>query len=160
MQGYGGSLGSYALSAVDAITRSVTDRDFIPPSADRMPIMRRFIQTSRGGGLQQQFYELRGEVNQVVQTLNKLKDEGRTSEYISYRESHADVLNSRKAVLAIDRYMKNWRNKRDRILLSKTISPSVKAQLLKQLENERDRRLAIVPVVRERANIPFADFAL
>ena len=160
MQGYGGSLGSYALSAVDAITRSVTDRDFIPPSADRMPVMRRFVQTSRGGGLQQQFYELRGEVNQVVQTLNKLKDEGRTSEYISYRESHADVLNSRKAVLAIDRYMKNWRNKRDKILLSKTISPTVKAQLLKQLENERDRRLAAVPVIKDKANIPFADFAL
>jgi len=160
MQGYGGSLGSYVMSAVDAITRSVTDRDFIPPSADRMPMMRRFVQTSRGGGLQQQFYELRGEVNQVVQTLNKLKDEGRTSEYISYRESHADVLNSRKAVLAIDRYMKNWRNKRDKILLSKTISPTVKAQLLKQLENERDRRLAAVPVIKDKANVPFADFAL
>ena len=160
MQGYGGSLGSYAMSAVDAITRSVTDRDFIPPSADRMPVMRRFVQTSRGGGLQQQFYELRGEVNQVVQTLNRLKKEGRTDEYIAYRESHADIMNSQKAVLAIDRYMKNWRDKRDKIMLSKTISPTVKAQLLKQLENERDRRLAVVPVIKERANIPFMDIAL
>ena len=160
MQGYGGSLGSYVMSAVDAVTRSVTDRDFIPPSADRMPMMRRFVQTSRGGGLQQQFYELRGEVNQVVQTLNRLKKEGRTDEYIAYRESHADIMNSKKAVLAIDRYMKNWRTKRDKIMMSKTISPTVKAQLLKQLENERDRRLAVVPVIKERANIPFADFAL
>jgi len=160
MQGYGGSLGSYVMSAVDAVTRSVTDRDFIPPSADRMPMMRRFVQSSRGGGLQQQFYELRGEVNQVVQTLNRLKKEGRTDEYIAYRESHADIMNSKKAVLAIDRYMKNWRTKRDKIMMSKTISPTVKAQLLKQLENERDRRLAVVPVIKERANIPFADFAL
>jgi len=160
MQGYGGSLGSYVMSAVDAVTRSVTDRDFIPPSADRMPVMRRFVQSSRGGGLQQQFYELRGEVNQVVQTLNRLKKEGRTEEYIAYRESHADIMNSKKAVLAIDRYMKNWRTKRDKIMMSKTISPTVKAQLLKQLENERDRRLAVVPVIKERANIPFADFAL
>ena len=160
MQGYGGSLGSYVMSAVDAVTRSVTDRDFIPPSADRMPMMRRFVQSSRGGGLQQQFYELRGEVNQVVQTLNRLKKEGRTEEYIAYRESHADIMNSKKAVLAIDRYMKNWRTKRDKIMMSKTISPTVKAQLLKQLENERDRRLAVVPVIKEKANIPFADFAL
>jgi hypothetical protein len=56
--------------------------------------------------------------------------------------------------------MKNWRTKRDKIMMSKTISPTVKAQLLKQLENERDRRLAVVPVIKERANIPFADFAL
>ena len=160
MQGYGGSMGSYALSAVDAITRSVTDRDFIPPSADRMPVMRRFVQTSRGGGLQQQFYELRGEVNEVVQTLNRLKKEGRTDEYISYRESHADILNTKKAVLSIDRYMKNWRTKRDKVVMSKTLSPTVKAQLLKQLENERDRRLAVVPVIKDRANIPFADFNL
>ena len=160
MQGYGGSMGSYALSAVDAITRAVTDRDFIPPSADRMPVMRRFVQTSRGGGLQQQFYELRGEVNQVVQTLNRLEKEGRTEEYISYRESHADILNTRKAVLSIDRYMKNWREKRDKVVMSKTLSPTVKAQLIKQLENERDRRLAVVPVIKDKANIPFADFNL
>jgi len=160
MQGYGGSMGSYALSAVDAITRSVTDRDFIPPSADRMPVMRRFVQTSRGGGLQQQFYELRGEVNEVVQTLNRLKKEGRTDEYISYRESHADILNTKKAVLSIDRYMKNWREKRDKVVMSKTLSPTVKAQLIKQLENERDRRLAVVPVIKDKANIPFADFNL
>lgn len=160
MQGYGGSMGSYALSAVDAITRAVTDRDFIPPSADRMPVMRRFVQTSRGGGLQQQFYELRGEVNEVVQTLNRLKKEGRTDEYIAYRESHADILNTRKAVLSIDRYMKNWREKRDKVVMSKTLSPTVKAQLIKQLENERDRRLAVVPVIKDKANIPFADFNL
>ena len=160
MQGYGGSLGSYALSAVDAITRSVTDRDFIPPSADRMPMMRRFVQTSRGGGLQQQFYELRGEVNEVVQTLNLLKKQGRTDEYIAYRDTHSDILNTKKAVLAIDRYMKNWRTKRDKITMSKTISPTVKAQLLKQLDNERDRRLSAVPVIRSKANVPFMDIAL
>tara|TARA_R110000796_G_scaffold90631_4_gene194554 strand:- start:5561 stop:13294 length:7734 start_codon:yes stop_codon:yes gene_type:complete len=160
MQGYGGSLGSYALSAVDAITRSVTDRDFIPPSADRMPMMRRFVQTSRGGGLQQQFYELRGEVNEVVQTLNLLKKQGRTNEYIAYRDTHSDILNTKKAVLAIDRYMKNWRTKRDKITMSKTISPTVKAQLLKQLDNERDRRLSAVPVIRSKANVPFMDIAL
>jgi len=56
--------------------------------------------------------------------------------------------------------MKNWRNKRDKIMMSKTISPSVKAQLLKQLENERDRRLAAVPVIKDKANVPFADFGL
>jgi len=160
MQGYGGSLGSYALSAVDAITRSVTDRDFIPPSADRMPMMRRFVQSSRGGGLQQQFYELRGEVNEVVQTLNLLKKQGRTNEYIAYRDTHSDILNTKKAVLAIDRYMKNWRTKRDKITMSKTISPTVKAQLLKQLDNERDRRLSAVPVIRSKANVPFMDIAL
>ena len=110
--------------------------------------------------LQQQFYELRGEVNQVVQTRDRLKKEGRTDEYIAYRESPADIMNCQKAVLAIDRYMKNWRDKRDKIMLSKTISPTVKAQLLKQLENERDRRLAVVPVIKERANIPFMDIAL
>ena len=56
--------------------------------------------------------------------------------------------------------MKNWRTKRDKVVMSKTLSPTVKAQLIKQLENERDRRLAVVPVIKDRANIPFADFNL
>ena len=123
-------------------------------------MMRRFVQSSRGGGLQQQFYELRGEVNEVVQTLNLLKKQGRTNEYIAYRDTHSDILNTKKAVLAIDRYMKNWRTKRDKITMSKTISPTVKAQLLKQLDNERDRRLSAVPVIRSKANVPFMDIAL
>jgi len=160
MQGYSGSLGTYALTAMDAVTRAVTGTPMMPQSVERYPFIRRFAQTKRGGGLQQQFYELRGEVNQVVQTLNDLKKKGDVDTYIAYRDTHQDTMNVRGAVLAIDRYMKNWRNKRDRIILSEDISQEVKKQLLKQLENERDRRLASVPIIKDRANIPFADFNL
>ena len=160
LRGYGGSLGSYALTVVDAMTRAFSDRDLIPQNIDRYPVMRRFFQSPQGGGLQQQFYELRTEVNKSVQTLNSLKKEKRMDEYRAYRETHADLLRLRTPILAIDRYMKNWRKRRDNVQRSKTIPPQKKKELLLQMEIERDRRLASVPALKKRADIPFADFGL
>ena len=160
LRGYGGSLGSYALAVVDAMTRAFSDRDLIPQNIDRYPVIRRFSQTPQGGGLQQQFYELRTEVNKSVQTLNSLKKEKRMDEYRAYRETHADLLRLRTPILAIDRYMKSWRKRRDNVQRSKTIPPQKKKELLLQMEIERDRRLASVPVLKKRADIPFADWNL
>ena len=81
-------------------------------------------------------------------------------EYRAYRETHADLLRLRTPILAIDRYMKNWRKRRDNVQRSKTIPPQKKKELLLQMEIERDRRLASVPALKKRADIPFADFGL
>jgi hypothetical protein len=64
------------------------------------------------------------------------------------------VLNIKGQVRSIERYLDNYRKRRDRLLRRTDISASAKSELLKQMELERDRRLAIVPELRDRANIP------
>lgn len=64
------------------------------------------------------------------------------------------VLNVKGQVRAIERYLDNWRKRRDRLMRDENISVSVKSDMLRELELERDMRLAMVPELRKRANIP------
>ena len=50
--------------------------------------------------------------------------------------------------------MENWRRQRDRLLRRTDISPMVKADMLRELEARRDKRLAIVPALRQKADVP------
>ena len=155
-RGYTGTLGGYVLDVADVIARGVTGTPLIPPNLNSIPVLRRLLQDidRSGGGLQQQFYELRGEVDTAVQTMNKLRKDERFDEYSAYRSNMQGILNIKGQVRSIERYMDNWRKRRDRLLRRTDISPTARGELLKQMELERDRRLAIVPELRDRANIP------
>ena len=155
-RGYTGTLGGYVLDVADVTARGVTGTPLIPPNLNSIPVLRRLLQDidRSGGGLQQQFYELRGEVDTAVQTMNKLRKDERFDEYSAYRSNMQGILNIKGQVRSIERYMDNYRKRRDRLLRRTDISPTARGELLKQMELERDRRLAIVPELRDRANIP------
>ena len=154
-KGYTGTLGGYVLDVIDAVTRGVTGEPYLPPDINTVPVLSRFlINADRGGGLQQQFYELRDEVRRVVQSTNKLRKAGRLDELASYRATNLDVLNVKGTVNALNRYLENWRMRRDNLLQRDDISAFAKRDLLDQLIAERDQRLSIVPELRKRANIP------
>jgi hypothetical protein len=54
----------------------------------------------------------------------------------------------------MERYLANWRNRRDRLMRRTDISVLVKAEMLQELEAERDKRLAFIPELRKKANVP------
>ena len=70
------------------------------------------------------------------------------------------LLNIKGQVRAIERYLKNWRQRRDRLMLNENISLTVKSDMLRELELERDKRLALVPEMRKRAEIPVMNINL
>jgi len=158
LRGYTGTLGGYVLDVADAVSRGATGEPIIPPRLDDIPVLRRILYDydRSGGGLQQQFYELRDEVQGAIQTMNRLREDGRFDEYSAYRSNIQGRLNVRGQVNAISRYMDNWRKRRDNLLKRTDVSASAKTELLEQLELERDRRLAIVPELRDRMNLKVA----
>jgi predicted P-loop ATPase/GTPase len=144
----------------DAILRQVTDRDFISPRIDRMPVFKRFLQTDLGGGLQQQYYELRAESNKFQQTVNALRKQGRTDELMAYMQNHRGLAVTRPQILAIERYMRHWRKQRDAVLNTNSLSSDQKEEILEQMERSRDMRLAYVPELREQSDIPLVTLGL
>lgn len=158
MRGYTGTLGSYVLSVADTTTRAVTGENLLPSNfaLNRIPLFNRLlVNTEKAGGYQQQFYELRGEVERVVATINKLKQQERFDELSAYRSNMQGVLDVEGQVRSIERYLNNWRKRRDSLMRDKNVSVSIKSDLLRELELERDKRLAFVPELRKEANIPF-----
>ena len=152
MRGYGGTIGTYILSLADSLTRTQTDRDFIMPRIENAPFFRRFLQTEMGGGLQQQFYELREQSDKYQQSMNRLRKEGRLEDLRAYMQNKAGFARTRSQVLALERYMDNFRRRRDRVLNSIDLSPEQKKEIIEQMEMERDIRLAYVPELRKQAS--------
>ena len=155
LSGYGGTIGGYILGLADATTRAVTDRDYITPRIDKAPFLKRFLQTELGGGLQQQFYELREESDRFQQTVNALKKDGRFDELQAYIKNKSGLARTRPQLLALERYMTHWRKQRDRVLYSKLITPEQKKEIIEDMEVQRDIKLAFVPELREQSDIPF-----
>tara|TARA_R100001082_G_scaffold111253_1_gene94465 strand:- start:6719 stop:14662 length:7944 start_codon:yes stop_codon:yes gene_type:complete len=156
LRGYGGTLGTYVLQLADVTARSVTGTPLMPTNLNSIPVIKRlFIDLDKsGGGLQQQFYELRSEVDTVVQTMNKLRADERFDELSAYRSNMQGLLNIKGQIRSMERYMANWRKRRDSLLRRTDISSAVKKDLLNQMELDRDRRLAMISLLRKRADIP------
>ena len=163
IKGYTGTLGGYVLTAIDSITRGATGSPLLPSNFElrKMPVINRLLlDLDKSGGYQQQFYELRSEVDKAVQTINSLQKQQRFDELSAYRSNMQGLLNIKGQVRAIERYLKNWRQRRDRLMLNENISLTVKSDMLRELELERDKRLALVPEMRKRAEIPVMNINL
>jgi hypothetical protein len=162
ISGYTGTLGGYMLDVVDSLTRTATGSPYIPNNIFSNPtnfaqyplIKRLVVDNKKMGGLQQQFYELRGEVDRAVTTINSLKKEKRFDELRAYKSDVKGLMNVKGRVRALERYLDNWRKKRDRLMRRTDISVMVKAEMLQDLEAERDKRLAFIPELRKKANVP------
>jgi hypothetical protein len=154
-KGYTGTLGGYALTVTDALARSVTGTPLMPMNIKQIPVVGRFVgDQEKMGGYQQQFYKLREEVNTAVTTMNSLREDGRMDELYAYRNQVQGLLNAKGQVRALERYMSNWRKRRDRIINRTDINASVRSEMLLDLEIDRDKRLAMIPELRQKANIP------
>jgi len=155
LKGYTGTLGGYLLDLMDVTARRVTGTPLMPANINSIPLIKRFlIDNDKGGGLQQSFYELREEVMGATATINDLRNQGRMDELAAYREHHKGLLNAKGQVNAINRFMTNWRRQRDRLLRRTDLSAMVKADMIRDLETRRDKRLAIVPALRQKADVP------
>jgi len=159
-RGYTGSLGGYVLDITDVLARMITGTPIMPPNINDIPVIKRlFFDLDKSGGLQQQFYELREIVSGAVITMNDLREQGRLDEYYAYREHSKGIFGVKSQVNALNRYMSNWRKRRDLVIRRTDISAMEKSDIIRQLELDRDRRLAIVPALRRHANVDLHTFA-
>ena len=145
LKGYTGTIGTYVLNMADTGVRQATGRDYVAPYLTQLPIAKSLFASPIGGGLQEQFYEMRTYSNMVTQTINKLEKEGRKDELIAFMQSHKGAISTRDEVLRIDRFMKKYRNDKLSIQIDKRLSAKQKQEIIERLDRDRNLRLAIVP---------------
>jgi hypothetical protein len=145
LKGYTGTIGTYVLNMADTGVRQATGRDYIAPYLTQLPIAKSLFASPIGGGLQEQFYEMRTYSNMVTQTINKLEKEGRKDELIAFMQSHKGAISTRDEVLRIDRFMEKYRKDKLSIQIDKRLSAKQKQEIIERLDRDRNLRLAIVP---------------
>lgn len=158
LTGYGGTIGGYALSAIDTLLRSemVTGDE-----ASKMPTLRpyeypmikRFFGSKEGAGLREDAYDLYREINKIVTTTNKLMKEGRQEELEAYMSSKGHLLDLKSDVYAIKKALDQTRKYREEILRS-DIDPDKKKEMIDDLDARLNEYLKVVPSLKKAADLP------
>ena len=158
MRGYGGTIGGYVLDVVDHVMRdpSITGDESTQKASlplDRLPMLKRFFASEFGRGTQEDYYELRAEVNQTLTTVKTLRDEGRLPELQRFLEGreHLSGLGSRFKYM--DKRMKVYREQIERIDKS-SMSPEDKLEQRDMVQRQRQQFLKIVPVLKKAVDMP------
>jgi len=166
MQGYTGTLGIYALNAMDAVLRSPTLLDGDNPlkvegsdelasmTLDRAPFLKRFLGSEFGRKNMDDYYEIRAEVKRTVGTLDTLRDGPKMDQYQRYLKGREHIVGLKDSVNYLDGLLKKSRQQIEAIQKAKDITPERKAEIIREVERSRSEYLKQVPVLKDALNSP------
>ena len=153
LKGYGGTIGTYIFTITDSAVRQVTDRDYISPRIDQMPLLGDIFTSEVGGGLQEQFYQLKEASDRFTASVNRLEKDGKEKELQAYLANNSGLDITRKDILKLGRYMKKYREEKQEIIQADFLDSQQKKKMLLELDRDRNIRLAYVPELKEMADV-------
>lgn len=154
IRGQFGTIGSYAMSATDAVLHNPAFGYTSRP--DRrltdFPFFRRFMKDEFGTGNKSLYYDMRGEVDGIVATINALS-KTEPMEAMKIRREYGGLLRMRDVVNSMDKQMRSLRNRRIQIYVNPSMDPGMKRKLIDNLDRTENRLLKNVPAMRKMADL-------
>lgn len=150
VRGYFGTLGTYAMDAVDSVLeggRSISGGPAAPstPATDYW-FIRSFIKTGAEGGNKAIYYsELKKSVSNAIATVNKLKALGEHEKAMEYAFDKREDLSMRDYVREMDKNLRGIRLYRSQIYQSRNMSRAQKRDALSRIRLNERRLLRNVP---------------
>ena len=142
-EGYTGTMGAYALSAADMMTRSVQTGK--PPrpewTARDLPAVKSFYRGDAPARSTQYVTDLYDRLEEVGQIYSSIRGQIDPDHALELRRDNADKLRHRKGLNAASRQLSKLRKQRDKIMNDKSMSPKAKRQMVDGI-NARMNKLA------------------
>ena len=153
IKGYAGTVGGLGLMFTSAImSEGSKPEKSTQDELRQIPGMSTFVASEYGNAMKNDFYELRGDVNKVVQTMNELKTKS-PEEAKAYMQEKTQLLKLQQPINNINNQLNKMRKYEDHIRSlpeSKMSAEEKKARLDKVKESE-ERMLKNVYRLREMA---------
>ena len=158
MNGYGGTIGMYALGIFDyALRDSYVQGDnravLAGKDVSQYPIIRRFFGSEFGGGAKEDFYEMWDYIKRVEQTTKKLYEDGRTDELESYLVNNRQFLGLKSQLQPTATALSDLRNQR-RAILKADLTAAQKQDAIKLINEQERYYLQIVPQLERYIQLP------
>jgi len=168
MRQYTGTLGAYAMAVTDRVTRQLITKDNIVGTAADFGFSNRtwsnlpalgdlFYDPQKGGGYQEDFYELVEDVDKFITTLGQIEENRGHAEGRKYEEEHKALADAKARLQYFERRMKHYRTERDRLFERTDLSDEDKRRQLFRMFETRDDMLAevvnIMADVREERSV-------
>jgi hypothetical protein len=109
---YTGTLGVYAMTAIDSVLNSQDNSPNASKRFEQMPIIKRFAVDPEARGNITQYYELKRAVDAAVETQNYLLKAGKPEEFAEFAQKNAGLLATKQYVANIEKTMKQMREMR------------------------------------------------
>ena len=149
---YGGTLGSYSIVLADRVVRWEAGDNIVGTSADfgfgaidRMPMIGDLLyDRESGGGFQEDFYDTLQQMDRMLADMRKM--EGRSDRDLQkeedFKRENAPLFRAKDRVDALEKFMDDYRKKREELLLRRDLSAQGKRRTLHRMEEKRDQMLA------------------
>jgi hypothetical protein len=130
IRGYTGTIGTYAVMALDSIMRGEGDPTKATMKAEQMPVIKRFFASPESTGSVTAYYELKNRVDEAVRTVNFLERTGGIQDLQEYmKDKGAKLLSIQPYIQTLDREITMLREFRRAVNLSQ-MEPDRKRQTL------------------------------
>jgi hypothetical protein len=141
LRGYFSSFNWMASVLLDPLLRDYSEAGQKPAKTlSQQPLIGRFYRTEiESSKYASQFYELRGHLNQMQRSYNKLVDLGKTEKARAYAKDNGGFEAARKGIASYYKIIKAINNKRDLIYKDKSLSAEQKRDRIQPLYVERNR---------------------
>lgn len=152
IRGYTGMLGAFVLDATDA----VANPDRMGKPVNKLPQLSTFMYDTTGRGYKSEFYSFRESVDQVVDTVNMFKREGRMQELQEYMTEDKMKLYAMKGIVhKAETQLSTLRKYRSIIANDSQMPPDLKREKTDEiLKQEKDLLLAYnLPQLRGMAGM-------
>ena len=151
MRQYLGTLGAYGMVAADRVVRDGMDKNVVGTSADfgfedntwvNMPMIGDlFYDPSKGGGYQEDFYELSQDIEHLIATMGQMETDDRAGAG-DYKEKHQNILNHERRVKYFTRRMDHHRKERSSLFERTDLSNKDKRRMYRRMMEDRDDMLS------------------
>ena len=152
IRGYTGMLGAFVLDATDA----VANPDRMGKPVSKLPQLSTFMYDTTGRGYKSEFYDFRESVDQVVETVNMFKREGRVQELQEYLTEDKMKLYAMKGVVhKTEEMLSKLRRYRSIVANDPQMPPDLKREKTDEiLRQEKELLLAYnIPKLRQMAGM-------
>jgi hypothetical protein len=119
IRGYTGTLGTYAVMALDSIMRGEGDPTKATMKAEQMPVIKRFFASDESTGTVTAYYEMKKAVDESTRTINFLERTGNVDDLRSYMEDKGSKMQAVKPLIqTLDKDMTMLREFRRMVQMS------------------------------------------
>lgn len=135
IRGYTGTLGTYAVMALDAIMRGEGDPTKATMKAEQLPVVKRFFASPESTGTVTSYYEMKKAVDESTRTINFLERTGNLEDLREYLVDKGAKLQAVKPYIqALDKDMTMLREMRRTVQMS-SMEPDQKREALDNIRS-------------------------
>jgi hypothetical protein len=148
MRQYTGTLGSYGMALADRLTREIMGENIIGTAADfgftsrtwaNLPMLGDLVyDPQKGGGYQEDFYELIEDIDKLVTTVGQIEESRGREAAEEYKQEHSEYFENKSRLRHFEKRMKHYREDRNRLFERTDLSDDDKRRHLYRMFENRD----------------------